>query len=52
MLADELKKLKSPAKVHITHLMPGHEDEIMQEITRHIPHNTPKRLMRGETLEI
>ena len=52
MLTGELKKLKSSAKVHITHLMPGHEDEIMQEIARHIPHNTPKRLMLGEVFEL
>ncbi len=52
MLTGELGKLKSPAKVHITHLMPGHEDEIMQEIARHIPHNTPRRLMRGDIIEL
>lgn len=52
MLADELRKLKSPAKVHITHLMPGYEDEIMQEIAHHIPRNTPQRLTRGEVFEL
>ena len=52
MLAGELKKLKSSAKVHITHLMPGHEDDIMREIARHIPHNIPRRLMRGEAFEL
>ncbi len=52
MLAGELKKLNSAATVHITHLMPGREDEIMDEIARHIPHNTPRRLMRGDIIEL
>jgi hypothetical protein len=38
--------------VHITHLMPGREDDIMREIARHIPDNTPRRLMRGEVFEL
>jgi ribonuclease BN (tRNA processing enzyme) len=52
MLAGELAKLKSAARVHITHLMPGREDEIMREIARHIPHNTPRRLERGQVFEL
>lgn len=52
MLAGELGKLKSAAQVHITHLMPGREDDIMREIAQHIPHNTPRRLMRGDVLEL
>lgn len=52
MVAQELKKLKSGPQVHITHLMPGAEDEIMGEIARHIPVNTPRRLVRGEVIEI
>lgn len=52
MLAGELGKLKSSARVHITHLMPGYEDEIMQEIARRIPRNTPQRLTRDEVFEI
>ncbi len=52
MLATELKKLKSSAEVHITHLMPGREDEIMREIAQHIPQRTPQRLMRGRVFEI
>ncbi|MBI5782999.1 MAG: 3',5'-cyclic-nucleotide phosphodiesterase [Gammaproteobacteria bacterium] len=52
MLAGELKKLKSGAQVHITHLMPGREDDIMREIARHIPHNTPRRLERGQIFEL
>ena len=52
MLAGELKKLKPGPAVHITHLMPGAEAAIMHEIAGHIPRNTPKRLMRGEVLEV
>jgi 3',5'-cyclic-nucleotide phosphodiesterase len=50
-LAQDLKKLKPGPQVHITHLMPGAEDEIMAEIERHLPTNTPRRLVRGEVLE-
>ncbi len=50
LLAEELKKLKPGPLVHITHLMPGAEDEIMAEIAHHMPKNTPRRLMRGEIL--
>jgi len=52
MLAGELGKLKSSARVHITHLMPGSEDDTMREIARHIPHNTPRRLERGQIFEL
>ena len=52
MLADELKKLNPGPQVHITHLMPGEEDDIMREIARHVPRNTPLRLERGKVFEI
>lgn len=52
MLAGELAKLKSAARVHITHLMPGKEDDIMRQIARHLPVNTPQRLMRGAVFEL
>jgi ribonuclease BN (tRNA processing enzyme) len=52
MLADELKKLKPGPLVHITHLMPGEEDDIMREIARHIPSDTPRRLERGQVFEL
>ncbi len=52
LLVGELGKLKSSAQVHIAHLMPGHEDEIMQEIARRIPHNTPRRLERGQVFDL
>jgi len=52
MLAGELRKLKPGPQVHITHLQPGYEDGIMAEIARHLPDNTPRRLMHGEIIEI
>jgi ribonuclease BN (tRNA processing enzyme) len=51
LLAGELAKLKSAAQVHVTHLMPGEEEEIMREIAARLPHG-PRRLMRGEVIEI
>jgi ribonuclease BN (tRNA processing enzyme) len=52
MLAGELKKLKSRAQVHISHLQPSYEDAIMSEIARHIPNGTPRRLMHGDVFEV
>lgn len=52
LLAGELQKLKSAAQVHITHLLPGREDDIMREIARHVPRNTPTRLQRGQVIEL
>jgi ribonuclease BN (tRNA processing enzyme) len=52
LLAGEIKKLKSRAQVHISHLQPGYEDAIMQEIARHVPDNTPRRLMHGDVFSI
>lgn len=51
LVVDELKKLNPGPQVHITHLMPGAEDEIMAEITRHRPPHAPRRLVRGDVLE-
>lgn len=52
LLAAELKKLKPGPRVHITHLMPGEENEIMREIAGHIPGVTPRRLERGQVFEL
>ena len=52
MLTGEIKKLKPGPQVHITHLMPGYEDDIMREIARQIPQSTPQRLMRGKVFEL
>ncbi len=52
MLAGEMSKLKPSPQVHITHLMPGHEDDIMYEIAQHIPHRALRRLDRGQIFEL
>jgi len=52
LLASELKKLRVGADVHITHLMPGKEEDIMAEIAHHLPDRTPQRLRRGQVFEI
>lgn len=52
MLAGELRKLKAGPQVHITHLMPGHEDATMKEIARHLPQRPPRQLVRGQTIEL
>jgi ribonuclease BN (tRNA processing enzyme) len=51
MAAGEIAKLKPGPQVHITHLMPGAEDEIMAELCARLPSRPLRRLMRGETLE-
>jgi len=51
MLAAELEKLKPGPQVHITHLMPGSEDEIMAEIGHHVARHKPRRLVRDDILE-
>ncbi len=52
LLAGELRKLRPGPQVHITHLQPGYEDEIMAEIAHHLPNATPRRLMHGDVIEI
>ncbi len=51
MLAGELAKLTRAAPVHITHLMPGREGEIMREIHGHITVAPPQQLRRGMQFE-
>jgi ribonuclease BN (tRNA processing enzyme) len=52
LVAADIRKLKSGPQVHITHLMPGSEDEIMAEIARHLPDRIPVRLKRGQLFEL
>ena len=52
MLASELTKLKQSPEVFITHLMPGSEQEIMDQIAGHIPENTPRALTRDQVFEL
>ncbi len=50
-LAGELRKLKRPAEVFITHLAPGEEEKIMTEIARHLPEKSPRQLLAGQLFE-
>ena len=52
LLAQELKKLKSPAQVYVTHLMPGEEEAIMAEIRGHLKQNPPQALRVGQVFEL
>jgi len=52
MLVRELKKLNAGPAVHITHLMPGMEDVIMDEIAAHGSVHKPRRLREGQVFEI
>jgi cAMP phosphodiesterase len=48
LLVSELSKLRHTVEVYLTHLMPGKEDEIMKQVSSHLPTNTPKRLHAGQ----
>jgi ribonuclease BN (tRNA processing enzyme) len=52
LLAAELNKLTVHPTIHITHLPPEHEDEVMREIQAAVPGYTVCRLRRGENLEL
>jgi ribonuclease BN (tRNA processing enzyme) len=52
LLAGELNKLKAKPAIHITHLPPEHEDEVMREIQATTPGYHVRRLQRGTVLEI
>lgn len=52
MLVSELQKLTQYPEVHVTHLMPGAEQDILMEIAELIPDNTPKPLTRNQVFEL
>ncbi len=52
LVAAELGKLTRPAKIYITHLMPGEEQGIMAEIHRHVPGRTLQALQAGMVFEL
>jgi len=52
LLADELKKFHGSADIHITHLMPGEEQAIMDEIHQHVPDRKIDALRAGRLFEI
>ncbi len=51
-LALDLKKLKHETDIWITHLKPGSEEQIMQELHAQIPERNVIRLMGNENFEI
>jgi cAMP phosphodiesterase len=52
LLAAELAKLKRNIPVYITHLMPGEEEQIMQEIRAQIPGRSVQALRAGMVFEL
>ncbi|MDH5649860.1 MAG: 3',5'-cyclic-nucleotide phosphodiesterase [Gammaproteobacteria bacterium] len=52
LLAGELKKLTVNPEIFITHLMPGCEQQIMQEIYQHIGSTRPLPLKRGHVFKL
>ena len=51
-LAADLQKLDHTTDIWITHLKPGSEEQIMQELHEHIPERNVIRLMGNEHFEI
>jgi len=51
LLAAELAKLTRPARIHITHLMPGEEETIMAEIHEHLPGLDIQALRAGSVFD-
>ena len=52
LLTEELKKIEQPARLWITHLMPGQEAEIVEEIRQQNPHLTFHILARDDSFEL
>lgn len=51
MLQEELRKLKRPVEIYITHLKPGEDALIMREIEACIGDYRPRRLMNDQVFE-
>lgn len=52
MLKDELDKLDPGPEVFLTHLMPGSEQQILDQVAQHVPVNTPKPVMPDQIFNI
>ncbi len=52
LLADDLHKLDYRPRVFVTHLKPGHEERIMEELARSLPEHELHRLQGGESFEL
>jgi ribonuclease BN (tRNA processing enzyme) len=51
-LAAELRKFNGEAEIYITHMKPGEEDAIMDEISAVVLNVKPKRLLQGQIFEL
>jgi ribonuclease BN (tRNA processing enzyme) len=51
MLADELDKLKRPARIFVTHLKPGAGAVIMQEVEEFAERHNPRMLSNGQVFK-
>lgn len=52
MLASQLDKLNSEPEIYITHLMPGGEDEIMNQINKRLPNKNIQQLKTAHFFKI
>jgi len=52
MLQEELRKLKRPVEIYITHLKPGEDALIMREIEDCITDHQPRRLVNDQVFEL
>lgn len=51
-LVEDLARLEYRPRLLVTHLKPGHEDEIMQQLAAGLPDHELHRLQGGETFEL
>jgi ribonuclease BN (tRNA processing enzyme) len=51
-LAEDLGKLRHPADLHLTHLKPGEEDEIVAEVRARVRGRAVRRLTGGDRFEL
>jgi cAMP phosphodiesterase len=51
LLVEELKKLKKPAHIYVTHLKPGEIELIMCEIERDAAEFKPRMLQNNQVIE-
>jgi len=52
LVAAELRKLRKPVPVYITHLMPGEEEQILAEIRAHVPERSVQPFRRDMVISL
>jgi cAMP phosphodiesterase len=52
LLAEDLKHLSGQPTIHVTHLKPGEDEMIMQELAQDVQGLTVRRLMEGDSFTI